>query len=82
MIEAHPTRIGVVAAVGTRPLSVPGGAPYALARNGFSVTKSSREAQDVRKVLGISRAFAIGLLSRYSLGIMRTLRRFEESAIA
>ena len=81
MIEAHPTRIGVGAAVGTRPLSVPGGAPYALARNGFSVTKSSREAQDVRKVLCISRVVAIACFSCYSRDIMKAARRFEESAL-
>ena len=47
----------------------------------LAATKSLGAAQDVRKVLCISRVVAIACLSCYSRGIMKALRRCEESAI-
>ena len=81
MIEAHPTRIGLVAEVGTRPFAIAGRPTHPFKHNGFSVPPSSGAARDVRKVLGISRVVAIGLFSCSSRDIMKALRRFEESAI-
>ena len=81
MIEAHPTRIGVGAAVGTRPFAIAGGPTHPFKHNGFSVPPSSGAARDVRKVLCISRVVAIACFSCYSRDIMKAVRRFEGSAI-
>ena len=47
----------------------------------LAATKASGAAQDVRKVLCISRVVAIACFSCYSRDIMKAARRFEESAI-
>jgi hypothetical protein len=47
----------------------------------LAATESLGAARKVRKVLGISRVVAIACFSCYSRGIMKAVRRFEESAI-
>ncbi len=47
----------------------------------LSATKTLGSARDVRRVLCISRVVAIACFSCYSRGIMKAVRRFEESAI-